>query len=657
MEHKQVVKNFALGTLASPVKNARKGAAQIVSAIATLELPKQLWPEIIGTLSANAQGTVLEYKLASLDTLGYICEELPEHGLTEAQVDGILSALISNIVAEVTNEEVRMAALTALHMCIRFCDKNFRVENERTIIIDNILLNCSNPKGDIRSKAMMCLTEVVRCFYDFIGGALLEKIASTTFYNIQNDDNELAGQFAIEVWCSICDEEIERLKIGNPSKPCREYIKLVFGTLTPLLLECLKKKTEEDGTDWNISLSAACCLSLVAEIAKDSITEPILAFIGGNISSTDWKCREAALLSFIAILKGPNKAVINGLACQAIPTICKMLTDDRTRIKETAAWTLVKLSEHSYESIKDNLGIVMPVLLAAVKGKPKVSAHICFVFSTLSDTLGTAGNETTGPLSLYFKDILDSLWNNAFRPDAFEENINLANGSFAAFSNLIQNSTIDVQPVIFAYLQQLIEQFDGVIHGKCNVADKTEDYEGYICSALQPSFIKLAGRITPDISDRAVSLILESFQQRRSVYEEAVLAFGGIATSIGREFDKYMEKIGPFLVYALKNTEDAGLSRISVGCVADITRALEESIAQYLAQFMPVLMDILRNPDTERSVKLMAISVMSDIALYSNKFYLPYMKEVLDMLHSAAQLSVQTPSDVIPNNDIMFPIG
>ncbi len=628
------------------MKNARKGAAQIVSAIATLELPKQQWTEIVGTLAANAQGAVPEYKLASLETLGYICEELPERGLTEAQVDSILSALVSNIVADGPTEDVRMAALTALHLGVRFCEKNFRVEHERGIILDNILLNCSHTKGDIRCKAMMCLTEVVRCFYDFIIGSALEKIANTTYFNIQNDDSEQAAQFSIEVWCSICDEEIDRLKNVQPAKPCRDYIKLVFATLTPLLLECLKRKTEEDGTDWNISLSAACCLSLIAEIAKDSITEPIINFIGTNISSTEWKCREAALLSFIAILKGPSKAVINTLANQAIPTICKMLAEDRARIKETAAWTLVKLSEHSYEAIMENIGLVLPVLLGAIKGKPKVSAHICFVFNTLSDTLMAPPNASSGPLSGCFKDLLDSLWNNAFRPDAFEENINLANSSFAAFSNLIQNSTPDVQPIVYNYLQHMLEQFDAIVNGKCPIPARTEELEGYICSALQPSFIKLAGKLPIELADRAVHLMLESFQQRRSVYEEAVLAFGGIATAVGKDFDKYMEKFGPFLVYALKNTEDAGLSRISVGCVADITRALEERVAQYLAQFMPVLMEILKNTDTDRSVKLMAISVMSDIALYSNKFYVPYMKEVLEMFQSAAIASMQPASDV-----------
>ena len=187
---KQSIKNLVLSALASQFKNARKGAAQAVSAIAIIELQRQEWKEIITTLVANAQGLTLEYKLASLETLGYICEELPEKTLTVEQIDQVLSALVTNMQPHIDNVDVKLNAITALTFCLRFCDKNFQLEHEKSLIVLNLLGNCASPVSDIRMKAAQCILEIVRCYYDYIGGPTLEQIANATFTMIKNDDTE-----------------------------------------------------------------------------------------------------------------------------------------------------------------------------------------------------------------------------------------------------------------------------------------------------------------------------------------------------------------------------------------------------------------------------------------------------------------------------------
>lgn len=65
-----------LNTLSSPQDGPRAAASQLISKIAFIEVSRNQWPELIPTLLANVQGTNDVVKQSSLETLGYLCEEL-----------------------------------------------------------------------------------------------------------------------------------------------------------------------------------------------------------------------------------------------------------------------------------------------------------------------------------------------------------------------------------------------------------------------------------------------------------------------------------------------------------------------------------------------------------------------------------------------------
>ena len=47
-----------------------------ISEICAVELPRNEWPEIIGTLVSNVKAQQVEIKKSAVLTLGYICESL-----------------------------------------------------------------------------------------------------------------------------------------------------------------------------------------------------------------------------------------------------------------------------------------------------------------------------------------------------------------------------------------------------------------------------------------------------------------------------------------------------------------------------------------------------------------------------------------------------
>jgi importin subunit beta-1 len=74
---RQTVKQTALSSLSSPDRAIRNVAAQVVAAIAALELPQNAWPNLIADLLAlSTQSDNAPLRQAALQTIGFICESI-----------------------------------------------------------------------------------------------------------------------------------------------------------------------------------------------------------------------------------------------------------------------------------------------------------------------------------------------------------------------------------------------------------------------------------------------------------------------------------------------------------------------------------------------------------------------------------------------------
>jgi hypothetical protein len=64
-----------------------------------------------------------------------------------------------------------------------------------------------------------------------------------------------------------------------------------------------------------------------------------------------------------------------------------------------------------------------------------------------------------------------------------------------------------------------------------------------------------------------------------------------------------MSKIGNYILYALKGDDDECV-RIACGIVSDIAGAIKEKVADYLNEFVPLLIEILKDQNRDRMSKL-----------------------------------------------------
>jgi importin subunit beta-1 len=139
---RQKIKEASLVILASPQPRAGAVAAQVVSAIAAVELPVGQWPDIIEILLGfinTSDDTNL--KIATLQTIGYICETIVRIPCATPQVyphtsrqkpevlalrsNEILTAVIHGARKEEQSSEVQLAAVHALFNSLEFVRDNF----------------------------------------------------------------------------------------------------------------------------------------------------------------------------------------------------------------------------------------------------------------------------------------------------------------------------------------------------------------------------------------------------------------------------------------------------------------------------------------------------------------------------------------------------
>lgn len=123
---KDQIKNLILSTLATQFKEVRAAAGLVIAGIVRVDMPlAEKWPNLVSSLCQSAYHENLNIRLAAIESLGYICEELTSKTIDPSSVDSILSALIQNLQNSITEAEVVRSALKAFFHTIKLAEKNF----------------------------------------------------------------------------------------------------------------------------------------------------------------------------------------------------------------------------------------------------------------------------------------------------------------------------------------------------------------------------------------------------------------------------------------------------------------------------------------------------------------------------------------------------
>ena len=659
---KAQIKTCLLQTLSSAVSDARSTASQVIAKIAGIELPQKQWPELIVSLLSNIHQQAANVRQATLETLGYLCEEVSPNVVDQDQVNKILTAVVQGMNASEGNNDVRLAATRALYNALGFAQANFSNDMERDYIMRVVCEATLSPEVKIRQAAFECLVSISSTYYEKLAH-YIQDIFNITAKAVREDEEPVALQ-AIEFWSSICDEEIDILEdyggdfTGDSAIPCFYFIKQALPALVPLLLETLLKQEEDQDQDegaWNIAMAGGTCLGLVARTVGDDIVPLVMPFIEENITKPEWRQREAATYAFGSILEGPSPDKLTPIVNVALTFMLTALTKDpNNHVKDTTAWTLGRIFEFLHGSTIDspiitqaNCQQIITVLLQSMKDVPNVAEKACGALYFLAQGFEEEGPSST--LTPFFQEIVQALLTVTHREDASESRLRTA--AYETLNEVVRCSTDETASMVLHLVPIIMMELHKTLEGQKLSSDEREkqsELQGLLCGCLQVIIQKLGSSETTkylfmQYADQIMELYLRVFACRSAtVHEEAMLAIGALAYATGPDFAKYMPEFYKYLEMGLQNFEEYQVCAVTVGVVGDICRALEDQILPYCDGIMTQLLKNLSSNQLHRSVKPPIFSCFGDIALAIGENFEKYLLYAMPMLQSAAELSAHT---------------
>lgn len=489
------VKTLALKTLASNDARAGQSAAQFIASIAAIEIPRELWPELMPELVKYVGEGADHQKQASLTTIGFICEtedadlrdSLAQHS------NAILTAVVQGARKEEPNADVRNAAITALGDSLEFVRKNFENEGERNYIMQVI---CEATQADdmrIQQGAYGCLNRIMGLYYDKMRFYMEKALFGLTIQGMKNDEEDVA-KLAVEFWCTVCEEEIsieddnsqvvdfpfashdkENLDHhadyyckaqAEGSTEMREYFnfaRVATQEVVPVLLELLAKQDEDAADDeYNISRAAYQCLQLWAQAVGSTIVAPVLTFVEKHLRSEDWHYRDAAVSAFGAIMEGPDEKVLHPLVQQALPVLIGMMEDQVVQVKDSAAYALGRICETVSESIdpSTHLQPLIASLFQGLSSHPKMASSCCWALMNLADRFAGEPGCQENALSPHFQASVTHLLQVTERHDTDSQ---LRTAAYEVLNAFVTNAANDSLNIVASLSSLILERLERTI--------------------------------------------------------------------------------------------------------------------------------------------------------------------------------------------------
>lgn len=647
------VKQLTLQTLSSSNARAGNAAAQVVSAVAAIELPRDQWNDLLPYLVKNVTEGADHQKQASLTTIGYICET-QDTGLRTALAahsNAILTAVVQGARKEETNQEVRLSAITALGDSLEFVANNFKHEGERNYIMQVVCEATQADDSRIQQGAFGCLNRIMALYYENMRFYMEKALFGLTILGMKSEDEDVA-KLAVEFWSTVCEEELSieddnaQVETADQQRPFYNFARVAANEVVPVLLALLTKQ-DEDATDdeYNIARAAYQCLQLYSQAVGGTIIAPVLSFVETNLRAEDWHHRDAAVSAFGAIMEGPEEKVLDPIVKQALPVLITMMDDSNLQVKDSTAYALGRVTAACSDSIdpQQHLPTLIEALFKGLISSSKMAPSCCWALMNLAERFAGDFGAATNAISPHFNQAVTSLLDVTARQDA-ETSVRTA--AYEVLNTFVQSAATDSLQAVASLSDVIIKRLEETVplqQQVVSVEDKItlEEMQNSLCSVLQAIISRLDKEIIPQ-GNRIMQILLQILNTvggKSSVPESVFAAISALCAAMEEDFINYMEAFSPFLNQALANQDEPSLCSMAIGLVSDITRSLGERSQPFCDNFMNHLLNNLRSTTLGNQFKPAILQCFGDIAGAISGHFETYLTVVAQVLEQAATIT------------------
>mmetsp|Transcript_33096 Transcript_33096/g.87373 ORF Transcript_33096/g.87373 Transcript_33096/m.87373 type:complete len:871 (-) Transcript_33096:190-2802(-) len=657
---KTTIRASLLNNLLDANKTVRHTAAQCIGAVAAIDVPRAEWPELVPAFGQVVTSPDLteDKKESTLEACGYMCEELEVGDLDVNGTNQVLTAIVEGMAAG-RPETTRCAAVMALQNALEFCERNFGVDEERNMIMQNVCQACQSPDSKTRVKALECICRIGELYYTHLP-AYIEAIYGLTQAAVQHaitnageETEEEVGKMAFEFWGVIADEELERGEDADATETNHKFVEQIQQHFLPHVLMAMTKQDDDeqetDGQD--LASFAAVCLEKIAEAVGDPIVPPVVQFVGEHIQNADWHMKEAAIMAFGMIVNGPQDTDAFGkIVEQAVPQfLVPLLRDPSVFVKDTTAFTLGRICESCPEAIPaGHLQSVVEHLLLCLDDAPRVALQACTCFHNMAEMCEEIGKGTNWFASVFLA-LVQKLFGVTERPDSDE--CELKSTAYEAIAKMIENHPEPARGIVQQMVPEVLARLEKTFETQILSQDdkyQVDRNQALLCATIHMIVRSFDEEQVLPIADQLMEKLLKVLSQRQdTATQEAIMAMGAVADKCGEHFARYLIHVLPFVHQGLQNWEAYQACGQTAGVVGDICRACPAAIAapEHCDQLMQLLLQDLENPQLNRQVKPGVISVIGDIAMAVEGNFDRYLPNTMPMLIQAASTTMDEDAD------------
>ena len=588
-EDKQNIKMLVLSSLASSYPEIRTSSSSVVASISKIDQPiTQNWPDLIISLTQNSFNSDINLRLAAIETLGFVCEELNSKNIDTQTVDLIMNALIENLNKKDNDIKVIKQCLKSICFTVKIAEKNFSTEKEMDLIMDSIFIIVSSHSNDddILEKVAIFFIEFLSVSnnYDYINN-YFSKLMEFTYYLISNkcESNQKLSLLGMEILCTIGDEELNRepnenfivikqsingLQIDKPKKISKKYFNKIYNQLQTMIINNVKvPKEDEDESEWNLSKGCLYILSVLVRVADKDNIEKFLSLLSQQIkqcNNDEDHCKCWYLLA--SCLNTHHKTNIYNIIKDNYKSILDDISNlNNIKIQKSGTFLFNKISKYYPKLFGDTkLSLIFGSCISGIKSKDSfVVSNICRIIQNMIKIYGDKEtNKSSNLISQYFENLVLSLFVPA-ENELANENINLALTRLITIGCLIEYSSHDKQEKIKEILIKILQEIEKISKNNLNYnKEKVYQLEEYYYTLLRIIFKKYKSKIDNDLGKNIWILTKNLFTERKSVFEEANLALGALALNMDENFAEIFKEYYDFIEFSIKSFN---ISNVKVG--------------------------------------------------------------------------------------------
>lgn len=601
-------------------------------------------------------------KVATLQTIGYICETIPPDYLA-SRSNEILTAVVQGARKEETNVDVQQAAIQALYNSLEFIRNNFEREGERNYIMQVVCEATQSPSINVQVGAFECLVRIMQLYYDKMKLYMERALFGLTVIGMQNPEEKVALQ-AVEFWSTVCDEENDLAYEAQmaeeagvpPEVESQGFAKAALPEILPQLLVLMQKQDEDaEDDEWNVSMAAGTCVGLLANVVGDSIVPLTIPFIEQNIQAADWHQRDAAVMVFGSILDGPEETMLSPLVQQALSTLIQMMNDSHASVRDSVAWTLGRITDLMFKVVQPEvLPELIKALLFGLSQTGRIASSCCWSIKNLA--IGLSGEDgfsedvpPTTPLSPYYQGLMQALMSTS---ETRNNEGNARTATYEAIATLATTASQDTLEFVSQAGLEILSRSEKLLEMRNQLVgmdDRTNwnELQGNCCNVIQAIIRKVGPQIEP-LADRIMNVQLQLLQtsaKDAAVAEDAFMTISSLILVLDDKFDKYTSHLMEFVFGALATLDEFQVFTAAVGVTGDLARAIQRKIQPYAQNLLTALLQALSSPVLHRTAKPTVVSVFGDIAIALGTEFVPYLQDVMGMLAQAGQVQVESHSD------------